>query len=160
MGLINRLSFLLFSVLLVAAAVTYTVLTDDMTRGTMGTLVLATLLAIWWVLARRGAKTPANPEKRLRKAKGAGRPVAVYFYSDWSLGCLFMRPLTAAAEREHKSHFDFIYIEAGHPEAEAAAKLVQVGLNQWALIDGTGKIAVRAARITPAMLSEVLEKAH
>lgn len=158
MGLVSRFSFVLLSLVLVAAGVTYTILTDDLNRGAMGTLLVATVLLIWFVLARRGVRTPASPEKRLRRARGTGRPVAVYFYSDFSLDCLLMRPFTAAAEREHRSHFDFLYLDMGHPEVQDLAESLDAGINQWFLYDGTGKLVTKTSRITAAMLAGVLEQ--
>lgn len=158
MGLVNRYSFLMLSVLLIACGVVYGILVDA-DQGSMITLGIVTALLIWWVLARRGKRAPANPDKRIRRARGAGRPVAVYFYSDWSLDCILTRPFSTKAERVHKSHFDFIYIDISHPEAAAAMESLDAGVGEWLLFDGAGRPAGTARRITPAMLTEVMEKA-
>lgn len=160
MGLFKRFSFLLLSVLLVAAGVTYTVLTGELNAGALGILLVVTCLSIWFVLARRGVRTPADPEKRLRRARSTGRPVAVYFYSDFSLACLLMRPFTARAEREHKGHFDFLYLEAGHPDVQALAGTLGARLNQWLIYDSAGRLAIQTTRITPQEMASVLTKAH
>lgn len=159
MNLLNRYSFLLLGLFLVISGLLFGILVNS-NQGSLITLGVVTVMLIWWVLARRGARAPANPDKRLRRARGAGRPAAVYFYSDFSVGCLFARPFSARAEREHKSHFDFIYLQMSHPEVESLAGSLGAKLGEWVLFDGVGRPAGKAARISPSMLAEVMEKAH
>lgn len=158
MSFLSRYSYLLLSVVLlcvgIAAALT---LAPGYAYG-IGTMLLGAVLVSYWVAARRGALTPVNPSKRIRRARSAGRPVVVHFYSDWSLGCLLKRPLVAKAERQHRGHFDFIYIDVNLPDGEATADELQAGTGDFVLFDAAGTMAETTGRITVEKLNNVLER--
>lgn len=89
MKFLSRNTYVLGSLVVVAAGI-YFALYPNANQNLIGTgtLILATLLLIFWVAVRRGSLTPPNPAKRVRRALGAGRPLVVHFYSDFSLSLI------------------------------------------------------------------------
>lgn len=139
MDLLRRMSYVLVSLILVVLAGALTVVLRWGTAGQIGTLVLAALFISYWVGARRGALTPADPEKRLRRARGGPRPVAVHFYSDFHLGSLLRRPSESRVENKFKGSVDFIHISVFHPQAPAIMESLEAGVGDWVLFDRQGK---------------------
>lgn len=156
---LQRYSYLLLSLVLIAGSVGYAVWAGQDTFGVVGTLLVFTLLAGFWVGARRGAITPANPEKRVRRARGAGRPLVVHFFSDLSTGCLVKRVLAAGAEKEFRGRFELIYIDIGHREGKEAVAALSGSLGSFLIYDATGKHVETTGLISKAKLAEVLESA-
>lgn len=159
MSALSRVSYLLVSLLLVAAVVAATMLLEWGVAGQIGTLVMMALLAIFWVAARRGALTPADPPKKLRRSRGGGRPVVLHFYSDMHLGSLLRRVLETRLETAYKGRCEFIYISAFHPEAGAMMKSLKAGLGDWVFFDVSGKMVGQASRLTADQMQRFLETA-
>lgn len=139
MGALIRFSYLLLSLVLVAAAAVTTVAMQWWGAGQIGTMILAAILIIYWIMARRGDLTPAEPEKKLRRSRASGRPVAVLFYSDFHLASLLRRASESHIEQEFKGRCEFIHMSALHPEARALMEKLNVGVGDWVFFDQTGK---------------------
>lgn len=159
MSSVSRFSYVLVSFVIIAAGIVYAFFAPRPDVVGIATLVAAAALTIYWVLARRGALTPVNPEKRVRRGRGTDRPVVVHFYSDASLTSLLQRPFAAKAEREHKGHCDFIYIEVGHKDAPGAMEALEAGLGDWVLYDAAGNFVEKTRSISPEKLEKLLHRA-
>lgn len=158
MNAIMRYSFIIVGLILIGAAVGYGVISGEADRAAMATLLLSALFVTFHVLTRRGGRTPANPEKRVRRLIGSGRPLVVYFFSDYDLLCLLARPFCAVAERRLRSRCDFVYIDVGHPEAELAATLTGGRLGQFVLYDGRGERLDRVRILRLGQMEGLLER--
>jgi hypothetical protein len=156
MDLLSRISYVIVSLILIVLAGAATVVLRWGMAGEIGTLVLAALLLSYWVGARRGALTPADPEKRLRRARGGPRPVAVHFYSDFHVGTLLRRPAESGLENRFKGSIDFIHISAFHPQAPAIMESLKAGVGDWVLFDRQGRQVGEAGGLTPDRVSSVL----
>lgn len=139
MGFINRYSYVILGLVLIASAITYGALTGKVTSTAMITLGTTAAFLVYFALARRVNRTPTNPEKRIRRMIGNGRPLIVYFYSDFDLGSLLARPFSAAAERKFRTHCNFLYISMGHPDADLAAESVGSGLGLFVIYNAKGE---------------------
>jgi len=139
MDFINRNSYVILGLVLIASAVTFGTLTGKVTPAVMTTLGTTAAFLVYFALARRVNRTPTNPEKRIARMIGNGRPLIVYFYSDLDLGSLLARPFSAAAERNFKTRCNFLYISMAHPNAYEAAESVDGGLGQFVIYDAKGK---------------------
>lgn len=159
MSAVNRYSYVLLSLLLVGAGAAYTALSGDMAVGGIVTLLLVAAVLIGFVLARRGALTPANPDKRIRRARGGGRPVVVHLYSDAHIGCLLGRPLSAAAERDYRGRCDFIYVDVAHREGPEVMATLEASVGDYVLFDAAGRPAGKVRRLTAAVMEGLLERA-
>lgn len=124
--------------------------------GEIGTLLLAALFISYWVGARRGDVSPAEPEKRLRRARGGPRPVAVHFYSDYHLGSLLRRPAESRLENKYKGSIDFIHISVFHPQARPLMEGLKAGVGDWVLFDRKGNPVGEAGRLSEERVSAVL----
>jgi len=156
MDLLRRMSYVLVSLVLVVLAGAATFVLRWGMAGEIGTLVLAALLISYWVGAKRGALTPAEPEKRLRRARGGPRPVAVHFYSDYHLGSLVRRPAESRVENKYKGSVDFIHISVFHPQAQAIMENLKAGVGDWVLFDRQGKQVGEAGALSEERVSAVL----
>lgn len=116
--------------------------------------VLASLVTLW-VLARRG-QTPANPEKRLKKSLGAGRPLVVHFYSDYALQSLLSRPWLSALERRCRGRVEFLYLSMLDPHVRVLAARLQTGLGGTVVYDARGQEVGRGR--PAAALARLLER--
>lgn len=159
MSALSRFSYLLVSVLLLVAAGLATTLLQWGVAGQIGTLILLAVLMIYWVGARRGALTPADPEKKLRRIRGGGRPVVLYFYSDFSLGCLLRRPVVSRLETQYKGRCEFIFIDVGHREADALMETLKAGLGDYLFFDLEGKLSGKERTLSVDQLNRFLETA-
>lgn len=159
MSALSRFSYLLVSLVLIAAAAVATILLQWGMAGQIGTLALAALCIIYWVGARRGAVTPADPERRLRRTRKGGRPVVVYFYSDYDLGCLLRRPAASRLENQYKGRCEFIFISVFHPEAPALMASQKAGLGDYLFFDPSGNLAGKARSLSAAQMTRFLETA-
>ncbi|MFZ5814175.1 MAG: hypothetical protein ACOY93_02570 [Bacillota bacterium] len=157
MGVLSRVSYLLVSLILVVAVAAATMLLQWGVAGQIGTLILIAVLMIFWVAARRGAVTPADPEKKLRRSRGAGRPVVLHFYSDFHLGSLLRRPLDAKLEKAYRGRCEFIYISVFHPEAERMMESLKAAVGDWVFFDATGRLAGQDSRLSDDHLRRFLE---
>lgn len=158
MSFLSRYSYLLLSIVLLCAGTAMALVLEPGYVYGIATLLLGGALVMYWVAARRGALTPVNPSKRIRRGRASTRPVVVYFYSDFSLGCLLKRLLVAGAERQHKGHFDFIYIDINLPDGDATAEEYQAGTGDFILFDAAGNLVLKTGRITVENLNNVLER--
>lgn len=149
MSFLNRYSFLVIGFALIALGTFFSWFNHIVVLGWVTFLGAATLI-IYFVAARRGSLTPVNPGKRIRRARGSDRPVIVCFYHDFNLTSLMTRPLTARAEREHKGHCDFIYIDAYHREAEAVLNEFEAEVGDWLLFDAAGSLVEKCTAINTA----------
>ncbi len=159
MRFLSQYSYVILSAIILIATIAYAVVSANMAFGVLATLVTLAVLVIWWVGARRGAVTPVNPEKRIRRARGAGRPLVVHFYSDWSLGSLLRRPFTAKTERTYKGPVEFLYISMTHHEARLAASSVEADLGDWLLFDAAGNLVERTKSLTEEKVKGLLKRA-
>ncbi|HWI65063.1 MAG TPA: hypothetical protein VNT75_24815 [Symbiobacteriaceae bacterium] len=160
MSFLTRFSYVLISVALIALGTVFAVLTEyGNVIGTV-TFLLAAALIIYWVAARRGARTPVNPGKRIRRARTGDRPIAVCFYHDFNLASLLQRPFTAKAEREAKGHCDFIYIDAYHHEAGPVLEEFEAEVGDWLLFDATGKLVEKTGSVSLAKLEGLRKRAQ
>jgi thiol-disulfide isomerase/thioredoxin len=157
MSSLGHYSYVLVSIILVAASTAVAIWYEWGGVGAMITLVVAAALILYWVVARRGIPTPASPPKRIRRARDAGRPLVVYFYSDYDLVCLLARPFTAKAEKTYRGRCEFIFINMSHREAGAAADSVEAVLGQYVLFDARGQRITATRLLRERTLSELLE---
>jgi len=159
MGVLNRVSYLLVSMILVAGAIAATILLDGGAAGQIATLVLVAVLIIFWILARRGDVTPADPEKKLRRARNAGRPVVLHFFSDLHLGSLLGRTRAARLEKQYKGRFEFIQISAFHREADGLMESLKCGIGDYLFFDATGRLVGQDRSVSDERLERFLESA-
>lgn len=159
MSSVSRFSYVFVSFVVTAAGIVYAFFAPRPEVVGISTLLVAAALTIYWVLTRRGALTPVNPEKRIRRGRGTDRPVVVHFYSDASLTSLLQRPFAAKAEREYKGHCDFIYINVGHKDAPGAMAALEAGLGDWVLYDVAGNFVEKTRSVSPAKLEKLLHRA-
>jgi hypothetical protein len=124
----------------------------------MISLVVAAVLIIFWVAARRGQLTPANPEKRIRRALGGGRPVVICYYGDFHLGSLVARLVAARAERVFRGRCDFIYVDATLPEAARALSETKGRLGEFVLYDARGNRVEATRWLTVQQVTGLLER--
>lgn len=157
MSALSRVSYLLVSLILVAAAAAATILLQWEVGGYIGTLSLLALLMIFWVAARRGPVTPTDPQKKLRKSRGGGRPVVLHFFSDFHLGSLLRRVADAKLEKAYRGRCEFIYISTFHPEAEPMMENLKAELGDWVFFDISGKMVGQAPRLTEEQMHRFLE---
>lgn len=155
---LNRNSFLLLSVVLIGAVLGYTIWGGYQPLWSLVLLLTIALLSIFWVAARRGELTPGSPEKRIRKGRGAGRPLVVCFYGDFHLGSLLKRPFSARAEREFRGRCDFVYIDMGHPEAARVAAALEGNIGCFLLFDAVGNQVGKVGTLSRSTLSDLLER--
>jgi len=159
MRFIRRFSYLLTSLLvLVLLGVIAWVLRWQL-AGYISVLVLTAALMIYWVAARRGRVTPADPQKKLRKSRGGQRPVVLHFYSDYSLACLLSRPVDGPLERRYRSRCEFIHVDVGHPDAAAMQEELKAGLGDWLFFDLSGKLVGKRSRLSADDIDRMLEGA-
>jgi hypothetical protein len=157
MSFINRFSYLIISLALVVLGTVFAVILPSDAIGTATFLVAAALL-VYWVAARRGARTPVNPGKRIRRARASERPVVVHFYHDLTVGCLLQRPFTAKAEREYKGHCDIIYVDAYHRDAAPVLAEYEAEVGDWLLFDASGKLVEKAGSVSVAKLEALTRR--
>jgi len=157
MNFINRYSYVLVGLVLIASAVTYGTLTGKVTIAAMTTIGITATFLVYYAMARRVNSTPTNPEKRIERMIGNGRPLIIYFYSDYDLGSLLSRPFTAAAEREFRTRCNFLYISMGHPDADLAAASVDGGLGLFVIYDGKGNRLGETHLLRSSKLKNLLE---
>lgn len=157
MELIARFSYVLFALVLLAGMGVAVYRLPDVPLLLLGLLALLALLVGLWVLARRGT-TPPNPEKRLKKSLGAGRPVVVHFYSDFALASMLGRPAMAALERRYKGRVEFLHMSLLDPHVRALARRLQAGVGTTLVYDAWGQ-QVQRRRPTLADLHRLVEQA-
>lgn len=157
MSMIQRYSYLIISLALIILGAVFAVIIPSQALGTATFLVGAALL-IYWVAARRGARTPVNPGKRIRRARTSERPIVVCFYHDFNLGCLLQRPFTAKAEREYKGHCDIIYIDAFHHEAGPVLTEFGAEVGDWLLFDAAGNLVEKTGSVSMSKLEALTKR--
>lgn len=159
MFFIRRFSYLLLSLLLL---VFFGLLGWRMRwplAGYIIILVLTAAFATYWVVVRRGALTPADPRKKLKRSRSGTRPTVLHFYSDFSLSCLLSRPLVAPLERQYRGRCEFIYVDVGHPDAAGMMEELKAQMGDWFLFDRTGKLVGHRRRLAAADIERVLDGA-
>lgn len=157
MSALSRFSYLIVSLILVGAAVVANVLLQWGVAGQIGTLILLAALAIYWVGARRGALTPVDPEKKLRRSRGGGRPLVVYFYSDFSLNCLLRRPALSRMESRYNGRCEFMYISVFHQDARRIMESLKAELGDYLFFDVQGKLKGTAQTLSAEQMNRFLE---
>gem|GEM_PF-2144862 len=155
MSLLNRHSYLLLGILLAVGGSVYALLGEYPFATGMTTFLVVSAMLVYWVAARRGALTPVNPEKRIRRARVSGRPLVVHFYSDLSLGSLLKRPFTAGAEKAFRGHAEFIYIDVHHKDADVAAESIEADLGDWLLYDAEGQFVEKTGFLSASKLEQL-----
>jgi hypothetical protein len=161
MSSLNRYSYVLASILLIAAGIAYAIISPRPDIVGTATLLVGALLLIYWVAVRRGNLTPVNPLKRIRRARGSDRPVVVCFYGDYSLGSLLKRPFTAKVEKAYKGKCDFIYIDVDHREADDVLEELQAEMGDFVLYDAAGNFVSKSPMINLSTLEDLCQrKAH
>jgi uncharacterized membrane protein len=157
MNSISRYSYVLFSIVVVTALVWWAIWSGNAAFGVSALLAVSFLL-IFWVAARREAPMPANPDKRIRRARESTRPVVVHFFSDYSLGCLVTRVLVAGVEKRYRGRFDMIFIDMNHRDGDGVAQSLKAGLGDFVLFDPAGNFVARTKLIGKRRLEAVLER--
>lgn len=158
MSILSRYSYVLLSLILVAAGIVAAFFVPNAEAMSMVTLLVGGALIVYWVMARRGNLTPVNPEKRIRRGRSSDRPVVVHFYSDFSVVSLLQRPFAAKAEREYKGACDFVYIEVGHREAAAAAESEKAALGHFVLYDAAGNFVEKTGSLSVSKLEALVKR--
>lgn len=158
MSFITRYSYVIVSLALIALGTFFAFFTPYATAFGWTTFLLAAALIIFWVAARRGARTPVNPGKRIRRARSGDRPIIVCFYHDFNLGSLLQRPFTARAERDEKGRCDFIYIDAYHREAPEVLEEFDAEVGDWLLFDAAGNLAEKCGAISVAKIESLMKR--
>jgi hypothetical protein len=156
MSFIDRYSYIIVSLVLLVAGgfIAYASPTNTALYGLI-TFLVGAFLVLYWVIARRGALTPVNPGKRIRRGRSSERPVVVHFYHDYSLGSLFNRMFTWKAERDCKGHADFIYIDAAHRDAAPVLEELEAEVGAWVLFDAAGNFVEKVDRISVGKIEEL-----
>lgn len=157
MSLLGHYSYVLVSIILVTASTAAAIWYEWGGGGAMITLGVAAALILYWVVARRGIPTPASPAKRIRRAREGARPLVVYFYTDYDLVCLLMRPFAAKAEQSYRGRCEFIFVNMGHREAGEAAGSVAGQIGQYVLFDALGQRIASTRLLRERSLSELME---
>jgi hypothetical protein len=158
MDFINRYSYVILGLVLIASAITYGALTGEVTSAVMITMGTTAAFLVYFTLARRVNRTPTNPEKRISRMIGSGRPLIIYFYSDFDLGSLVARPFSAAAERRFRTRCDFLYISMSHPDADLAAESVGGGLGLFVIYDAKGERLGQTRLLQTNKVQNLLER--
>lgn len=154
MGVLSRYSYVLILVLLVAGTTGAAVWTANVAMG-VGALVIAALLACFWVAARRGVPIPANPERRIQRARSAGRPLVVHFFSDYSLSCLVQRLMATPLERRYRGQVDFVYIDVNQAAARSVMEAYQARMGDYLLFDRLGNASGKTRRLSVERLAQL-----
>jgi len=157
MRVVSRYSFVLIMILVVTGTTVAAVWTASVAMG-VGALVLAALLAIFWVAARRGVPVPANPQKRIQRARAAGRPLVVHFYSDFSLTCLVQRLRATPLERRYRGRCEFIYIDVNQAAAIPVMEAFQAAMGDYLLFDQQGKESGKTRWLAEEHLSKLWQE--
>ncbi|HYF90886.1 MAG TPA: hypothetical protein VD969_01430 [Symbiobacteriaceae bacterium] len=157
MDFFDRYSFIVISLALIALGTVFAFLTAYGTVVGTVTFLVGSAFIVFWVVARRGALTPVNPAKRIRRGRTSTRPVVVCFYHDFNFGSLVSRAFTWKAEREQKGHCDFIYIDAYHREAPPVMAEYEAEVGDWLLFDAAGNLVEKCGSISMEKI-EVLRK--
>lgn len=158
MSFIDRYSYVILSIVLIGAGTFFAFVS---TRGQLIgliTLLVGAALVIYWVLERRGALTPVNPTKRIRRGRTSERPVAVHFYHDFNVGSLVKRAFSRKAETLHKGHVDFIYIDAAHRDAAPVMEEFEAEVGDWILFDAAGNLVEKTGSVSVGKLEELIKR--
>ena len=153
---LERYSYVWTGIVLVAGAIGYSIYAGDSFWSMVGLGILG-IWAIYWVVARRGALTPMNPDKRFRKLRGNGRPLVVHFYSDFALGCLLKRPFVAGAEKGLAGKAELLFLSMTHTEVRPLSVHLGAAQGEYVLLDGTGRIVERTSSLSPDLINRLLE---
>ncbi|BAD39622.1 hypothetical protein [Symbiobacterium thermophilum] len=159
MFFVRRFSYLLSSLLLLVVLGLLAWRLHWQLAGYVVILGLIGVFVIYWVAVRRGARTPADPRKKLRKSRSGDRPTVLHFYSDFSLSCLLSRPLVMPVERQYRGRCEFIYVDVGHADAQAMMDELKAEMGDWLLFDRSGRLVGHRRRLTAADIERVLDGA-
>lgn len=154
MDFISRFSYVLLSVVLLGVMIFGVARLPDSPAMLLGLLALVAVLLALWVAARRG-RTPPNPEKRLKKSLGGGRPVVVHFYSDYSLTSMLARPGLAPLEKRYKGRVEFLFMSMLDPHVRAMAERLQSHLGGTIVYNARGQEAARTAADLDRLLEQL-----
>jgi hypothetical protein len=153
----NRHSYPLFSVVIVAGIVGAGVWRNRIDLGIITALLVSAVLVIFIVAMRRGKITPANPEKRIRRSRGSARALVVHVYGDYHLGSLLKHIITGRTEHRFRGRCEFIFVDVDHHEAGRAIDAVGAKLGDYILYDAQGNLVERTRLITADKLTKLLE---
>lgn len=141
---IARFSYALLAVAVVLVlALWWMPPTAENPLGLVALLGLCALLVAAWVWLRRGRPT-SHPEKRIRKALGAGRPLVIYFYSDFSILCLVQRPRLGALERRLKGRAEEVAVDLNQAEGRTLAAQYGASTGTVVAFDHDGREVYRS----------------
>jgi hypothetical protein len=152
-----RFSYLVLSVLILAGLFLMALLSANNMPWLLAVIGSAVGLIIIWVAVRRG-ESPPNPEKRLRRALGSGRPLVLHFYSDFDLYSMYLRLATAAAEKQYRGRVDFIHVSQIDPAGVDLAEKYQARLGSFILFDAAGREVDRVRRVETQQLAALMER--
>lgn len=156
---IGSVSYLILAVLSVGALAVTAFLSGYETGWTLATIGIAAAFIVFWLAVRRG-ESPPTPDKRVRRALGAGRPVVLHFYSDLDVRSLIKRMLSAGAEREYRGRIDFIYVSMLDAAGQELARRYIAGIGTFVLFDARGREVGRPPSLSEAILADLLERAE
>lgn len=141
MELIDRFTYVIESVLiLVILGIVYWRVPDP-TMLLVDIFIAGLLLILWFVLRRTHAAV--NPEKKVRKAVGGGRPVLLDFFSNFSSACLVNSIPIIMLQRRHKARVEVISIDMNNPAGRAVAALYGARVGSLVLLDHKGEELAR-----------------
>ncbi|HEY8346706.1 MAG TPA: hypothetical protein VIL07_05435 [Symbiobacteriaceae bacterium] len=154
MRFLSRYSFVLITLIAVTATAGYAIWRAETVVG-MAAVILAAFLSIFWVAARRGGAVVANPERRIQRLRGGGRPLVVHFFSDYSLRCLVQRLVAAPAERAFRGRCEFVYVDVNQAAAYPVLESLGANLGDFVLFDEQGNLAGKTGWLTRQRLAEL-----
>lgn len=157
MHFVSRYSFVLILILVVTGTTVAAVWTASVAMG-VAALVIAALLTVFWVAARRGVPIPANPQKRIQRARSAGRPLVIHFYSDWSLVCLVQRLHAASFERQYRGRCEFLYIDVNQAAALPVMQAYRAAMGDYLLFDQEGNESGKTRWLAGEHLSKLWQE--
>lgn len=154
---VGSVSYLILSLFIVGGLLVAAFLTGDETAWFLASLGAAAALIVFWLAVRRGESAP-TPDKRLRRALGAGRPVVLHFFSDYDVRSLVKRVLSATAEHRYRGRIDFIYVSMLDDAGQELARRHIAGLGTFVLYDARGREVGRPPSLRDSILAELLER--
>lgn len=158
MEFLGRYSLPVVGFALIVASVVFAIITGNVGAGGLSALLALGFAIIFFVLARRAIPSPANPSKRVRRARANGRPTVVHFYSDYDISSLIKRIRHAGVERSFRTRCEFIFVNVNHHEAPDAMEELEAGQGEYLVYDSAGKLAHQGGGITAELLEGLLNR--
>lgn len=154
MDFLGRYSLPVVGLTLVLVGVAFAIVTGNVGLGGLWALLALGFAIIFFVLARRAIPSPANPSKRVRRARASGRPTVVHFYSDYDLSSLIRRIRFAGVERSFRTRCDFIFVDVNHREAPDVMEELEASQGEYLVYDSAGNLVNQGGAIS----TEILER--